>query len=128
MGNVMVEKEKPCTEGIGFVANMDDWTFSNFSTSYCLNFMKLLQGRVPVRVRLFLIVDPPSWFGKIWSIMKRMLAEDFRKKVHMISSDRLGEFLEEGYEKYLPDDIKGGKSETEAMVSDFVTYRKFVEC
>eukprot|EP00957_Ditylum_brightwellii_P192493 14656319-Ditylum_brightwellii.AAC.1 len=64
----MVEEEKSCTEGIGFLANMADWHFSNFS------------GRVPVRVRLFLIVNPPSWFGKIWKIMRPMLSDDFAKK------------------------------------------------
>ena len=70
----MVEKQKSCEEGIAFLANMNDWGFSNFSVSYCHQFMMTLQGRVPVRVRMFLIVNPPSWFGKIWTIMKPMLA------------------------------------------------------
>jgi len=124
---VMSEKEKSETEGIAFLANMDGWTFQNFSISYCMNFMMMLQGRVPVRVRLFLIVNPPAWFGKIWSIMKSMLAADFRKKVHMIPGHRLSEFLEEGFEEYLPDKIASGKAPTDAMVSDFVAYRKFIE-
>lgn len=125
--SVMEEREKSETEGIAFLANMDDWTFANFSVSYCLNFMKMLQGRTPVRVRLFLIVNPPSWFGKIWNIMKGMLAPDFRKKVHMIKEEKLSEFLEAGFETYLPDDMVSGLGKTEDMVKDFVTYRKFVE-
>merc|ERR1711933_631799 len=92
-----------------------------------MNFMAMLQGRVPVRVRLFLIVNPPSWFGKVWSIMKPMLAADFRKKVHMIKDNKLSEFLEDGFEKYLPDEIASGTASSDAIVSDFVTYRKFVE-
>jgi len=125
--NVMVEKENPCTEGIGFVANMDDWTFSNFSTSYCLNFMKLLQGRVPVRVRLFLIVNPPSWFGKIWEIMKTMLSKDFQKKVHMIKASELPEFLADGYERFLPNELEGGLANPVEIVNDFIAYRKSME-
>uniref|UniRef100_A0A6U2FXP7 CRAL-TRIO domain-containing protein n=1 Tax=Pseudictyota dubia TaxID=2749911 RepID=A0A6U2FXP7_9STRA len=124
---VMVEKEKACTEGIAFMANMADWSFSNFSVSYCHQFMMMLQGRVPVRVRLFLIVNPPSWFGKIWSIMKPMLAADFRKKVHMIPCSQLNDHLEDNFVDKLPDDIDIGKADTQAMVSDFVAYRKFVE-
>mmetsp|Transcript_4544 Transcript_4544/g.11909 ORF Transcript_4544/g.11909 Transcript_4544/m.11909 type:complete len:278 (-) Transcript_4544:322-1155(-) len=126
--STMVEKEKACTEGIGFVANMDNWHMSNFSISYCLQFMKMLQGRIPVRVRLFLIVNPPSWFDTIWSIMKPMLASDFRKKVHMIPEDKLGEFFAEGYEAYMPnDDIQAGKASMKDMVQDFVAYRKRIE-
>lgn len=29
----------------------------NFGVNYCYQFMMMLQGRIPVRVRLFLIVD-----------------------------------------------------------------------
>mgnify|MGYP003565649968 CR=1 FL=1 len=123
----MVEKEKACSEGIGFLANMDDWHFSNFSVDYCYQFMMMLQGRVPVRVRMFLIVNPPGWFDKIWSIMKGMLAKDFRKKVHMIPESELGQFLEAGFEEFLPDDMSTGKASTEQMVQDYITYRKHVE-
>lgn len=125
--SVMVEREKACTEGIGFVANMDDWSFTNFSVSYCLNFMKMLQGRIPVRVRLFLIVNPPSWFDQIWQIMKPMLAKDFQKKVHMIPASRLADFLAKGYEQYLPDELEGGTASADDVVKEFVAYRKTVE-
>lgn len=124
---VMTEKEKACTEGIGFVAYMNDWHMENFSVSYCYQFMMMLQGRVPVRVRQFLIVNPPGWFGKIWNIMKPMLAADFRKKVCMIPESALSQYLEAGYEKYLSDDMHSGTVDTSQMVKDFVTYRKRVE-
>jgi hypothetical protein len=124
---VMTEKEKACTDGIAFLAYMKDWHMDNFSVSYCYQFMMMLQGRVPVRVRLFLIVNPPGWFGKIWTIMKPMLAADFRKKVHMIPESDLPKFLEAGYESYLPDDTETGTVDTAQLVQDFVTYRKRVE-
>ena len=124
---VMQEKEKSETEGIGFLANMNDWSMSNFSVDYCLQFMKMLQGRIPVRVRLFLIVNPPSWFSKIWAIMKPMLTKDFRKKVHVIKEDKLSDFLEPGYENFLPDELQCGTVSTDDIVSDFIKYRKFME-
>merc|ERR1712151_1021981 len=127
MSLMVNSKEKSATEGIAFLANMNDWTFTNFSVSYCYEFMMMLQGRVPVRVRLFLIVNPPSWFGAIWKIMRPMLAADFRKKVHVIKEDKIGEFLEAGYETYLPDEMELGKADTEAIVKDFVSYRTKVE-
>jgi len=125
--NTMCEMEKASAEGIGFMAYMNDWKMSNFSVDYCYQFMMMLQGRVPVRVRMFLIVNPPSWFGMIWKIMKPMLAPDFRKKVHVIKESKIGEHLMEGYETYLPDEMATGKADTAAMVEDFVAYRKAVE-
>lgn len=123
----MVEKEKACSEGIGFLAYMNDWTMRNFDVNYCYQFMMMLQGRVPVRVRLFLIVNPPTWFAVIWKIMKPMLASDFRKKVHMIKEEEMFQFLEDNAKEFLPDDVAAGTVDTEALVQDFITYRKHVE-
>jgi len=125
--NTMCEREKASSEGIGFVAYMNDWKMTNFSVDYCYQFMMMLQGRVPVRVRMFLIVNPPLWFGMIWKIMKPMLARDFRQKVHVIKEDKIGEHLQQGFETYWPDETKVGKADTSAMIQDFVTYRKAAE-
>lgn len=125
--NTMVEQEKACTDGIGFLAYMNDWTMKNFDVSYCYQFMMMLQGRNPIRVRLFLIVNPPSWFDKIWRIMRPMLASDFRKKVHVIKEDDVLQYLEDGAEEFLPDEMKIGKADTDALVQDYITYRKHIE-
>lgn len=123
----MCEGEKANAEGIGFLAYMNDWKMENFSVNYCYQFMMMLQGRLPVRVRMFLIVNPPSWFGAIWKIMKPMLASDFRKKVHVIPEADLSKYLHEGFETYLPDETDLGKADTDALVEDFVTFRKKIE-
>jgi len=127
MSSMQDGNEKNAKEGIGFVANMDDWKMTNFSVSYCLQFMNMLQGKIPVRVRMFLIVNPPGWFDTIWSIMKPMLSKDFRKKVNVIPESKLSKYLAEGYEDFLPDELAGGRASTEDMVKDFVAYRKSIE-
>jgi hypothetical protein len=38
-------------------AHTNSWKMTNFSVNYCYQFMMMLQGRIPVRVRLFLIVN-----------------------------------------------------------------------
>jgi hypothetical protein len=123
----MMEKESACIEGIAFLAYMNDWTLSHFCVDYCYQFMMMLQGSVPGRVRLFLIVNPPNWFGSIWKYMKTLLADDFRKQVHMIPEADLCKFLPDTCNKMLPDDMKTGKASTDKMVEDFITYRKSVE-
>jgi hypothetical protein len=124
----MLDNERTCTDGIGFVANMADWQMTNFTVAYCLKFMLNLQGQcVPTRVMLFLIVDPPSWFGSIWRIMKPMLSVEFRKKVHMIPQEDLSQFLAPEYELFLPDDIQCGKAPTESIIKNFIAERKIIE-
>ena len=118
------------TYGIGFLANMDDWTMKNFDVDYCYQFMMTLQGYViPVRVQLFLIVNPPSWFDVIWKIMKPMLVPSFRKKVKMIPQSELNKYLQEDYLQYLPNDgMNGiGQADTNQLVEDFVSYRKYID-
>jgi len=127
MQSMVETKQKSCEEGIAFLANMDAWSFSNFSISYCHSFMMVLQGRVPIRVRMFLIVNPPWWFPKIWSIMKGMLSADFQKKVAIIPESELGKYLADDYRKALPDDMKTGEAGTDAIVNDYIAYRKNFE-
>jgi len=127
MMSMQESSERNAKDGIGFVANMDDWKMTNFSVNYCFQFMKMLQGKIPVRVRMFLIVNPPWWFGKIWAIMRPMLSVDFRKKVSVIPETELSTYLANGFEAYLPDEFVDGQASTDDMVTNFVAYRKSVE-
>jgi len=123
----MMEEEKSCTEGIGFLCYMNDWKRCNFSIEYASQFVKTLQGRIPVRVRVFLIVNPPAWFNALWKLIKPMLFSNFRQKVHLIKEDQLSSFLMPGYETYLPDDMGAGTVSTGELVADFFKYRQYVE-
>jgi CRAL/TRIO domain len=125
--NSMNEKERNASNGIAFIANMDGWTMNNFSIDYCFQFMMKLQGSVPTRVTHFLIVNPPSWFGKIWTIMRKMLLPSFQKKVHMIREHKLGKFLKPGYQAFLPSEMATGRSPTREIVQDFIDQRLYLE-
>ena len=90
--------------------------------------MQGLQGKLtPVNVVLFLIVNPPPWFGKVWKVMKQMLSTEFQSKVKMIPECQLHEYLEAGYELDLPDDMAIGMADTDCLVRDWFTYRTFLE-
>ena len=90
--------------------------------------MQVLQGvTIPVRVRLFLIVNPPSFFGSVWTFMKPMLSRDFRKKVKMIKESDLSKYLQKGFEKFLPDETSIGNADTNELVKDFIAMRKLIE-
>lgn len=56
-----------------------------------------------------------------------MLSPAFRKKVHMIPEEKLGNFLQPGFELRLPDEFNCGHADVPALVEDFITFRKHVE-
>ncbi len=125
--STMVEREETSIKGIGLLACMDDWTKENFSVSYMRQFMTMLQGGVPARVGLFLIVNPPVWFKKAWKIMKPMLAPRFRRNVSMIKESELEKYLAPGYKTFLPDDMMTGEANTKKIVDDFIADRQKLE-
>lgn len=122
-------ESKDCSKnGIVFLADMSGWTRINFSVDYCLRFMTTLQGRnLPVNVNSFLIVDPPNWFGQVWKMMKTMLSPNFQMKVHMISSKDLHMYLQDGYSRYLPDEMDQGRRPTDDIVTKYIVERKKIE-
>ena len=90
--------------------------------------MQVLQGHVtPVQITSFLIVNPPSWFGTVWSTMKKMLTVEFQQKVHMIPESRMPQFLSPGFEQLLPDEMASGRMRTDDLVRDWIRLCKFLE-
>jgi CRAL/TRIO domain len=154
--NAMVEKEVVCTHGVVLLVNLHDFTMANFSADYWYQFLCLLQSNnIPIRVRVLLFVNPPSFFTtSIWNITKTMLEPYFLSRVKILkrsdTKTQLDRYLAPGFEAFLPDDdifmpmppigadSSGGKDDsrdgagnggvsTEQLVQDFVTYRKSVE-
>ena len=100
-----------------------------FSLHY-QQYMDMLQGkRIPsMRVNLFLIVNPPRWFNKVWALMTPMLSEEFSKKSQMIPESLLSKFsFAPGFQTYLPDEMAIGQAKTDAIVDDFILFRLYRE-
>jgi hypothetical protein len=124
----MLEKDQSCTDGIGVIMNMTDWKIANFSVKYWHKLMATLQcRRVPTHVSLLLIVNPPSWFGSIWTIMRPRLSEPLRSKVHRVSFYEMERFLMVDYARYMPDEIHYGRLNTRQIVTGFLAERKSIE-
>ncbi|KAL3936759.1 MAG: hypothetical protein SGBAC_007996 [Bacillariaceae sp.] len=126
--NDLNQTKEQCQNGIAFIANMNGWTMKNFSHDYCFQFMQALQGKqVPTKVELFLIVNPPRWFGRVWKVVRPMLSKSFSRKVHIIKEHRLGEFLMPGYEKFLPDEFSCGYKDAAEICEDYEDLKCYQE-
>jgi len=128
--NCMHEKESACVNGIGLIADLTDFSMSNFSIPYMSKFLMLVQGRqFPVKVECVLFVNAPKWFGTVWGIMKQMMSSDFLKtKVHRISfNDMVRSHLQRGCEAYLTSDVFLGRRNADRIVGEFIEERKALE-
>ena len=113
-------KQNSTLRGIGELVNMKDWSMRNFSVGFLNSVCLLIQGYpFPFRISCFMVVDYPSWFGSIWSMMKPLLAPSFRRKVHFVKLSQLGDYMTPGFEEFLPDGISGGQRNTDQMICDF---------
>jgi hypothetical protein len=110
-----------CRNGVTVIANMKDVTMENFNKEYCTKLMQALQGdMVPTHVDAFLIVSPPSWFGKVFKWMKSKVSKDFLRRVHLTQQDQLPLFLMDDYELYLPDDLCQGRAVGSEICEDYI--------
>jgi hypothetical protein len=124
--NDMSDTEEKCRNGVAFVVNMKGFTMENYNEDYWLQLIHTLQGNVvPVRVNLFLIVNPPRWFRKLLKTMKPMLSSAFAKNVHIIDSANLPDYLAEGYQAFLPDDLGNGWRITPELIEDYIDMKMF---
>ena len=119
----MTEDEHCATVGLTFMANMEGWGWSNWSVNYARNFFNVMMGRFPQRVRRFLIVNPPGWFGAVWAMIRQMISSEFAAKVAMPKREGVTEFLAEDA---LPT-VMGGKVDYSDQLQKFIRHRYKVE-
>lgn len=59
-------------------------------------------------------------------MMKPILSSAHKKRIHVIKNDKLGKFLMDNYQEYLPDEFMGWRS-TEEMVMDYCDMKRHEE-
>jgi hypothetical protein len=128
--NCLHEQEDNCVHGIGLIADLTDFTMSNFSVPVMTKFLMLVQGRTfPCKVESVLFVNAPKWFGTVWGVLKQMMSTDFLKtNVHRISVEEMVmNHLEPGWESFMTDDMFVGKRRAKDIVGEFIEQRREIE-
>jgi len=120
----MSEDERVATVGLSFVANMDGWGWSNWGVRYAKNFFDTMQGRYPIRVRQFVILNPPAWFGVVWKAIRGMMSVEFAAKVSMPPLQDAASLFPSL--EHVPVEL-GGSLDTKAALDAFIRHRYKVE-
>ncbi|KAJ3083745.1 hypothetical protein HDU99_006632 [Rhizoclosmatium hyalinum] len=119
------EQEKAAKYGFTFVCDMQDWGWSNFGTTYAAQFFSILSGRFPVRIRKFVLVNPPSLFPMVWKLIKPMMGEELASKFCFATSTTVGEVVKV---QGLPAEVGGLRVEDGAIrMKEWVVERCRVE-
>ena len=82
---------------------------------------------IPIRIAQILSVDANKIYSKIMKMSKPLMTKSFAEKFQVIKTKDLGEYLMEGYEQFLPDEIEGGWRSAEEIVEDFCDERRYKE-
>jgi len=128
--NDLSSTKEQCQNGVTFLANMKSYSTKLYDEHFWLELLHVLQGNViPTKISLFLILNPPTWFGRFWKciVLKANMSPEFYKKVRVIESEDLVDYFHEGYRSYLPEDAGHGWRETSEIVEDYIDRRLFID-
>ena len=126
--NDLSTTEEQCRHGVAMLVNMKDFTTDQYDEQVWLELLDVLQGNViPTRISLFLILNPPTWFGRIWRQLKTNMSPEFFSIVRLVETEDLPEYFPEGYQSYMPNDVVGCWRRKDEMVEDYIDRRLFID-
>eukprot|EP00526_Cylindrotheca_closterium_P016918 CAMPEP_0113603386 /NCGR_PEP_ID=MMETSP0017_2-20120614/1250_1 /TAXON_ID=2856 /ORGANISM="Cylindrotheca closterium" /LENGTH=312 /DNA_ID=CAMNT_0000511773 /DNA_START=176 /DNA_END=1114 /DNA_ORIENTATION=- /assembly_acc=CAM_ASM_000147 len=125
--NDFSQTEQQCRDGIALVSNLEDFKMEHFDPQEWHQFLLALQGTlVPTKVTTVLLVNPPSWFKQdVYKKMRSSMPAHFRRNVHIITSDKLEDYLMEDYRAYLPTEMGQGYRLADEIIEDYVDLKAF---
>jgi len=125
--NDFSQTEQQCRDGVALVTNLEGFKKEHFDQNEWHQFLLALQGTlVPTKVTTVLLVNPPNWFQRdVWKKMRSSMPAQFRRNVHLISSEELGDHLMEDYQAYLPTEIAHGYRSADEITEDYVDLKAF---
>mmetsp|Transcript_12413 Transcript_12413/g.29552 ORF Transcript_12413/g.29552 Transcript_12413/m.29552 type:complete len:287 (+) Transcript_12413:23-883(+) len=126
--NDLSKSQSQCRAGVTVVVNMKKWARENFDQEMWVKMIRILQGDlVPTKVQNLLLVDPPEEFRNVWSLLEQLMPNAFHKKVRFVKQSKLGDFLKDGYNEYLPNDFKRGWLSVDEVVEDYIDLKKYAD-
>mmetsp|Transcript_40380 Transcript_40380/g.97491 ORF Transcript_40380/g.97491 Transcript_40380/m.97491 type:complete len:287 (-) Transcript_40380:150-1010(-) len=126
--NDMNQTIDQCRNGILMIVNMDGYKMKNFHRDTQMRLTKVTEGQVvPTSIVQILIVNPPTFFETIWKVVRPAFSSLFSKRIHFIKSNKLGNYLMEGYEADLPDDFVATGRNAGELVERWLAMKKLEE-
>lgn len=127
--NDMSQTQEECRNGVAIILNTKGFIDGrNHSEESISLFAQAVQGKlVPTKVRLVLVVGATKRFENSWKQIKEILSPSFAKRFHFVTEDKLGDYLMDTFELYLPDELKGGCRDCIELAEDYSDLKVYEE-
>jgi len=120
---------------VALLMNMEGYSFSSkqqeaFAFTDWITWMEFIQGKNgPLSVVEVLLVNVSTEFKLVWKArLRSKCQEGFAWRFNFVEdASRLDEYLQPGFEPYLPADLPRGQASVQKLVRDFSTYRQALE-
>lgn len=124
----MCEDEEECRNGITIVSYLEGFGMKNHDPDLGDETMRIFNGTsVPIKVNEILLVDAPKVVSRVLKLTRTFMTKSLRKKIKIIKSADLGEYLMDGFEEFLPNEMEAGWKNGAEIVEDFVDQKRFNE-
>mmetsp|Transcript_24922 Transcript_24922/g.61297 ORF Transcript_24922/g.61297 Transcript_24922/m.61297 type:complete len:307 (-) Transcript_24922:1722-2642(-) len=125
--NDMSKSIDQCRNGVVMLVNMDGYSMKNFHNDTQMKMTRITEGQViPTRIVDILIVNPPKFFKRLWKVVKPAFSSTYKRRIHIIKNEKLGNYLVDDYQEYLPDEFMGWRS-TQEMAIDYCDKKRYEE-
>lgn len=124
----MNENEAECRNGITIINYLKGYGLKNHDTELGDAMVRIMTGSIiPLKVNTVLLVDAPKIFSQALKLSKTFMTQSLRKKLKIVKTKDLGDYLMPGYQEHLPNEMAIGWRDGAEVVEDFVDQKRFEE-
>ncbi|XP_026882316.2 tyrosine-protein phosphatase non-receptor type 9 isoform X1 [Electrophorus electricus] len=88
-----IENIQTQRDGLIFIYDMTNSTYSNFDYDLCVKILKLLKGAFPARLKCVFIVSSPLWFRAPFAVLRLFVREKLRERVCTVKAQELASHI-----------------------------------
>uniref|UniRef100_A0A3P8V426 Tyrosine-protein phosphatase non-receptor type 9 n=1 Tax=Cynoglossus semilaevis TaxID=244447 RepID=A0A3P8V426_CYNSE len=84
-----IESLQTQRDGLIFIYDMTNSSYSNFDYELCVKILNLLKGAFPARLKCVFIVSSPLWFRAPFAVLRLFVREKLRERVCTVKAHEL---------------------------------------
>uniref|UniRef100_A0A4W6BP88 Tyrosine-protein phosphatase non-receptor type 9 n=1 Tax=Lates calcarifer TaxID=8187 RepID=A0A4W6BP88_LATCA len=88
-----IESIQTQRDGLIFIYDMTNSSYSNFDYELCVKILNLLKGAFPARLKCVFIVSSPLWFRAPFAVLRLFVREKLRERVCTVKAHELASHI-----------------------------------
>ncbi|XP_040891874.1 tyrosine-protein phosphatase non-receptor type 9 [Toxotes jaculatrix] len=88
-----IESVQTQRDGLIFIYDMTNSSYSNFDYELCVKILNLLKGAFPARLKCVFIVSSPLWFRAPFAVLRLFVRDKLRERVCTVKANELASHI-----------------------------------